>query len=246
MQYITRKRIIAIELILLILTSIVTGQILWSNYQNSNNQNNKNQVFYVQILNDNKDGKVPLEVNFEVKTNLNTNEIIIYQWDFGDGESSSEKNPKHTFEKPGSFQIELRTIDTDGNYYTDNITINVEETSSPEAQIDLSTISGIRPLLVNFYGNIDNDYGIVTYQWEFGPKYKIIVPESKYRHSRFFRYIIYHYRNREYYSDERNPKMVFLRAGTYWAELTITTEKGIKDTDKVWIHVYTPDTYDDD
>ncbi len=246
MQVITQKRIIAFELILLLLTSIVTGQILISNYQNGNDQNKNNQKFYVQILSDKADGIAPLEIEFKVNTNLNYDEIIIYQWNFGDGESSSEKNPKHTFEKPGSYQIQLKIVYSNGNYYTNNITIDVEEASPPNAKIDLSTITGIKPLLVYFYGNKDNDYGIVSYQWKFGPKYKIIVPESKYRHSRFFRYIIYHYRNRQYSSNERNPAMVFLNSGSYWAELTITSEKGHKDTDKVWIHVYTSDTYNED
>jgi len=146
LQVITQKRIIAIELILLLLTSIVTGQILISNYQNGNAQNKNNQKFNVQILSDKADGIAPLEIELKVNTNLNYDEIIIYQWNFGDGESSSEKNPKHTFEKPGSFQIQLKIIDSNGNYYTDNITINVEE----EQSLDVYRVATPQPTFQQF------------------------------------------------------------------------------------------------
>ncbi|UCD13836.1 MAG: PKD domain-containing protein [Thermoplasmatales archaeon] len=245
MHFVTRKKIIAIELIILLIISVVTGNILLSNIQLGNNQGEKRQEIDVQILCDRTNGKAPLEIEFSVNTNLKNKETLNYQWDFGDGTTSSEINPNHIFQKPGTYLTKLTITDANGNYGTDAITINVEETPPPKARIDVSTITGISPLLIYFYGNKDSEDGNISYSWEFGPKWRIIVPESKYRHSRFFRYLLYHYRNREYFSNERNPAMVFIQSGTYWAELTITGVQGHKDTDKVWIHVYTSGSNDD-
>jgi gliding motility-associated-like protein len=40
--------------------------------------------------------------------------IIIWNWDFGDGNSSSEQNPTHEYQKKGTYTITLTTIDEFG------------------------------------------------------------------------------------------------------------------------------------
>ena len=50
-------------------------------------------------------GAPPLEVQF---TNLSTGSITGYLWDFGDGETSSEKNPKHVYSEAGDFTVTLK------------------------------------------------------------------------------------------------------------------------------------------
>ena len=40
--------------------------------------------------------------------------IVSYQWDFGDGASSSEPNPKHVYAAPGSYRVTLTVTDDDG------------------------------------------------------------------------------------------------------------------------------------
>ncbi len=39
-------------------------------------------------------------------TNASVNGVT-YAWDFGDGNSSTEENPKHTYEKPGIYEVKL-------------------------------------------------------------------------------------------------------------------------------------------
>lgn len=46
--------------------------------------------------------------------NKSTGNIISYFWDFGDGNSSSEISPTHTYQKPGKFTIKLQAIDEYG------------------------------------------------------------------------------------------------------------------------------------
>jgi len=49
-------------------------------------------------------GPVPLTVNF---TNTSTGKYTDLRWDFGDGETSSEENPEHTYTSAGMFGVQL-------------------------------------------------------------------------------------------------------------------------------------------
>ena len=44
-------------------------------------------------------------------TSCSTGTIAKYKWDFGDGETSAEHKPSHTFENPGSYEISLEVAD---------------------------------------------------------------------------------------------------------------------------------------
>lgn len=55
-------------------------------------------------------GKAPLPVQF---TNLSGGDIASYLWQFGDGGTSTEKNPSHIYEKAGTYSIMLTVIGTD-------------------------------------------------------------------------------------------------------------------------------------
>jgi gliding motility-associated-like protein len=54
---------------------------------------------------------VGIPINFKNKSIGN---IISYFWDFGDGNTSSEINPTHSYQKPGEFEIILQAIDVNG------------------------------------------------------------------------------------------------------------------------------------
>jgi PKD repeat protein len=55
--------------------------------------------------------KIPCTVIF---TNLST-DAFSYDWDFGDGGTSTEKNPTHIYTKPGDFTILLKSY-TESRY----------------------------------------------------------------------------------------------------------------------------------
>lgn len=50
-------------------------------------------------------GPVPLEVDF---SDLSKGEPTQWTWDFGDGSSSHEKNPIHTYQDPGTYRVVLK------------------------------------------------------------------------------------------------------------------------------------------
>lgn len=53
-------------------------------------------------------GQIPLEVQFN---NLSSGNIHSYEWDFGDGHTSTEENPTHTYTEVGIYNVELKIKD---------------------------------------------------------------------------------------------------------------------------------------
>jgi PKD repeat protein len=58
----------------------------------------------------------PAPVTIELE-NLTTN-ADSYMWDFGDGSTSTEKNPSHTYTEPGNYTIRLVATNEDGDNQT--------------------------------------------------------------------------------------------------------------------------------
>ena len=57
-------------------------------------------------------GGAPLDVTF---TDLSTGSIDTWDWDFGDGGSSSEQNPAHVYLTPGNFTVSLTATGSGGS-----------------------------------------------------------------------------------------------------------------------------------
>jgi len=63
-------------------------------------------------------GDAPLEVNY---TDQSTNGPTSWYWDFGDGNSSTMKNPQNTYQNHGSYTVQLTVSNNNG---TDSETMN--------------------------------------------------------------------------------------------------------------------------
>ncbi len=53
--------------------------------------------------------------------------IASYAWDFGDGNTSTQANPTHAYEKDGDYQVTLTVTDNDGDTDSATVTLTVEE-----------------------------------------------------------------------------------------------------------------------
>ncbi|MGY8915023.1 MAG: PKD domain-containing protein, partial [Flavobacteriales bacterium] len=70
------------------------------------------------------EGDAPLEVTFDGSASTDDIGIVSYTWDFGDGSTSNETNPMHTYEEAGQFNVVLTV--SDGEFTdTDMLTIVV-------------------------------------------------------------------------------------------------------------------------
>jgi len=61
-------------------------------------------------------GPVPLEVHFTDLTIPGMAPVTDIHWDFGDGNTSEEQNPVHTYTIPGTYTITFMATDTSGSY----------------------------------------------------------------------------------------------------------------------------------
>jgi len=65
----------------------------------------------------NSEGFAPLTVQFQ-DASTSYDEVTHYEWDFGDGYRSNDRNPSHTYIEPGAYTVRLTITDVDGDAYT--------------------------------------------------------------------------------------------------------------------------------
>jgi PKD repeat protein len=106
-------------------------------------------------------GPYPLTVQF---SDLSTGLVETRKWEFGDGHSSGEKAPSHTFDQPGDYRISFKVMGPGGSSVIENL-LEVKE-HSPSVHFKASTLSGVAPLKVQFqkttFGKVD------SWEWDFG------------------------------------------------------------------------------
>jgi PKD repeat protein len=93
-------------------------------------------------------------------TNTSTN-TSSYSWNFGDGGSSSQLNPVHTFAADGNYTVQLTAMGTCGS---STISGNILIAASPIANFSAGTRSGCTPLQVSFSNQSSNS---TSWQWSF-------------------------------------------------------------------------------
>lgn len=76
-------------------------------------------------------GEAPFAVGFDAMKSSDDSKIAGYAWDFGDGTSSSEAMPQHTFEQPGTYTITLTVTDDAGIPARTTVEVTVTEPAAP-------------------------------------------------------------------------------------------------------------------
>lgn len=76
-------------------------------------------------------GSAPLAVKFEADISRPGAETIPiseygFRWDFGDGTTSDQQNPEHTFQAPGNYQVTVSATDACGQVKTASAVVEVE------------------------------------------------------------------------------------------------------------------------
>ncbi len=98
-------------------------------------------------------------------TDTSANVPQAWYWDFGDGNTSTEQNPTHTYSTPGTFAVNLTVTNLKGtNSIEKTLTKIVPE--PPVANFTESATSGMSPLGIQF---TDRSTGTITsWLWDFG------------------------------------------------------------------------------
>jgi PKD repeat protein len=142
-------------------------------------------------------GNAPLVVLFK---STSTGNPSVYNWNFGDGGTSRNANPSHTYLKPGQYTVTL-TITKGSLSSTASKVISVPgtdpSTQHPRAHFTVDLRSGKVPLTVHF---IDKSTGGPTaWLWTFGDGTQ---------------------------SREQNPTYTYTKAGTYTVRLQVWNSQG--------------------
>ncbi|MCF3648177.1 PKD domain-containing protein [Synoicihabitans lomoniglobus] len=115
-------------------------------------------------------GVAPLQVTFD---NTSEGEVTLWSWNFGNGETSTEKNPSYTFKNPGDYVVTLKVANNTSSDISQR-KISILEKIKP----DFTAIprEGTAPLSVKFTntssGKIDKvnwNFGDGTISDEFNP-----------------------------------------------------------------------------
>jgi PKD repeat protein len=94
--------------------------------------------------------------------------IISYDWDFGDGATSSEQNPVHTYPETGYYTAVLTVTDDDGESSESSKSVYVNESSINDPPIANFSYS-VSGLMVMFNDlSTDPDGNVIIWNWDFG------------------------------------------------------------------------------
>jgi serine protease AprX len=108
-------------------------------------------------------GQVPLNVMFSNMSYLEASEIL---WDFGDGATSTETNPVHTYDEPGVFDVTL-TIDTELGSFTRTLPgmISAHSDTLSVPHVQAVSFSGVR---VDVYAHnyLPLNHLAIPFSWE--------------------------------------------------------------------------------
>ena len=134
-----------------------------------------------------------------------------YLWNFGDGETSTEKSPTHIYSEaspPGGYEVVLTVSDSQGNDDWDSTyAIVSEDIEDPTANAG-GPYTGIIDENVDFTGSAFGGTPPYSYSWDFDDSDGI--GED---------------------STEQNPSYIYDSKGTYTVTLTVTDDDGKTATD---------------
>ncbi|MEL6625523.1 MAG: PKD domain-containing protein, partial [Bacteroidota bacterium] len=148
-------------------------------------------------------GCVPLSVQLTDSSIGLDAPIISYTWDFGDGSISTQANPSHVYNTPGTYDVTLVVVDSNGCSGTLFQSDLVSVGQPVNTNFSWTSVAGCQnPLEIAFTSNV-NPSGSYTYQWDFGDGGT---------------------------STQQNPVHFYTNSGNYTVTLIATNANGCSDT----------------
>ncbi|MFT4297058.1 MAG: PKD domain-containing protein [Micropruina sp.] len=107
-----------------------------------------------------------LKVNFTNQSTDPDGTVASYAWDFGDGGTSTQASPSHTYASAGTWTVKLTVTDNGGE--TDEVTHQVTTVANQAPTASFShTVNGMA-VSFNGTGSSDPDGTVASYAWTFG------------------------------------------------------------------------------
>ena len=153
-------------------------------------------------------GKPPMGVQFTNGSNLNGAESATYEWNFGDGDTSTEQHPLHVYDTIGLFTVSLKTM-TRGGEDTETKTEFISTDLQPPIADFIGDPRTLPPgASINFMDLSDLDGALnPTFEWNFGDGTAL--------------------------STEQHPSHTYATEGLYTVSLRVETLAGIDTEIKI-------------
>ncbi|MDQ3073745.1 MAG: PKD domain-containing protein, partial [Bacteroidota bacterium] len=146
-------------------------------------------------------GCSPLIISF---TNQSTGSPVAYQWDFGNGNTSTNASPGVVYTTEGTFNVRLIVTDGSGNKDTALKTGYITVYKKPAAGFETNKTTGCTPLTVQFTDtSVTGSIPVSTWQWDFGDGSL---------------------------SSQQNPSHTYASAGNFSVTLIVTDAQGCSHT----------------
>ena len=130
--------------------------------------------------------------------------VTAWSWQFGDGESSTQQSPGHTYATSGTYTVALTVTDNEGasTHVSRQVTASAApppQNQPPRAEFEVDC----QELTCVFSDRSSDDVGVATWAWDFGDGAT---------------------------STDRNPTHSYSVSGTFHVRLTVTDGGGAQDT----------------
>lgn len=113
-------------------------------------------------------GCIPSVIQFTDQSTSTVGNIISWHWDFGDGGTSSQQNPTHTYNNEGFYTVSLTVTTSNGCFHNITRTSYIRVLGSISTDFSFTQPSScLAPYTVNFV-NQSNGPGNISYNWDFG------------------------------------------------------------------------------
>ncbi|WP_130735931.1 PKD domain-containing protein [Flavobacterium sp. J27] len=145
----------------------------------------------------------PFTMNFSDASTANGAPLVSWSWDFGDGNTSTNQNPSHTYENSGVYTVSLLITDGFGNSDTATFT-NMVEVTGPNLAFEVDHTLILSNSSVAFTNLSNSASAVATWTWDFGDGTPI--------------------------SNQQNPTHTYVTPGDYNVSLTALDVDGCSKT----------------
>lgn len=138
-------------------------------------------------------------------------DTLVYNWDFGDGNTGTGPTPTHTYMVSGKYYVELMVTDNENSSQDNEITVLVKnDPPIAEAGSDLKANEDEIVIFIGTGTDTLSDEQTLNYYWDFGDGSS---------------------------ASGASPSHIYTEKGVYTARLTVTDDDGDFDTDTLTVTI---------
>lgn len=157
----------------------------------------------VDFLASDTTGCFPVTISFADLSNAGSGSLVSWEWDFGDGTTSTQQNPTHTYSSGGQFNVTLRVRNSFGCTRTISRIKYIKLNEGVDADFSFNNPGSCQPPTTVNFTNLSTGTGTLSYQWSFGDGGSSILP---------------------------NPSYTYNTPGSYTVQLIVVNSNGCRDT----------------